>query len=99
MELELTTVSQGVRFAVFAKPRASRSRIIGVREGALEVAIAAPPVDGAANTELIHALARALRLSKRQVSLVAGEASKHKRVVVHGLTVEELRSRLAACFA
>jgi len=35
------------------KPRASKSRILGVREGMLEVALAAPPVDGEANAELI----------------------------------------------
>ncbi|MEZ4371605.1 MAG: DUF167 domain-containing protein [Polyangiaceae bacterium] len=94
MDLELTPVPEGLRFAVFAKPRSSRSRVLGVREGVLEVAIAAPPVDGAANTELLKVLAKALGVSKGQLELVAGESSRHKRVVVRGLTTEEVRLRL-----
>ncbi|MCA9642672.1 MAG: DUF167 domain-containing protein [Polyangiaceae bacterium] len=94
MELELTPVADGLRFLVFAKPRASRSRVLGVKQGALEVAIAAPPVDGAANTELLKTLAKSLGVSKSSVVLVAGETSKHKRVVVQGLSADELRRRL-----
>ena len=95
VELELTATADGVRLAVFAKPRASRSRVVGVRDGALEVAIAAPPVDGAANAELVKTVARALGVAKRQVRLVGGETSKHKRLVVEGLEREEVRARLA----
>lgn len=93
--LELTATGDGVRLAVFAKPRASRSRVLGVREGALEVAVAAPPVDGAANAELVKTVARALGVTKRQVSLVGGETSKHKRLVIAGVGVDEVRARLA----
>ncbi|MCA9628677.1 MAG: DUF167 domain-containing protein [Myxococcales bacterium] len=95
MDLELTPVGDGVRFAVFAKPRASKSRVLGVREGALEVAIASPPVDGAANVELLKLLARGLGVPRRELSLVAGEASKHKRVLVANLGVSAVRERLA----
>ena len=49
-----------VRFEVHAKPRARRSRIAGIRLGALTVQLAAPPVDGAANEELLGTLAEAL---------------------------------------
>lgn len=80
---------------VFAKPRASRSRVLGVREGALEISLAAPPVDGAANQELVATLARALGVPRRQVELVRGDTSKHKLVRVQGLGVSALRERLA----
>jgi uncharacterized protein (TIGR00251 family) len=48
-------------FNVLVVPRASRSEIVGEHNGALRVRIAAPPVDGAANEELIRTLARASR--------------------------------------
>jgi uncharacterized protein (TIGR00251 family) len=93
--LALTVNGGAVRFEVFAKPRASKSKIVGVREGALEVALAAPPVDGAANAELVKFLARVLGVSKSSVELVRGESSRTKLVAVHGLSQEELRARLA----
>ena len=46
-----------LRLKVRVKPRASKSRVLGTRDGVLEVAVAAPPVDGAANEELVRTLA------------------------------------------
>ena len=51
-----------LRIRVRVKPRASRSRVLGGRDGVLELSLAAPPVDGAANEELIRTLADGHRL-------------------------------------
>jgi len=83
-----------VRISIHAKPRASKSAIVGVREAALEVAIAAPPVDGEANAELVRTLAKALGLSRSSVSVVGGATGKQKIVEVEGLTAAEVRERL-----
>lgn len=93
--LELTETAEGVRFEVHAKPRASKSRVVGVRERALDVALAAPPVEGAANAELVATLARALSVPRRAVTIVRGETSRVKLVAVAGLAVDEARARLA----
>lgn len=84
----------GVVFAVRVTPRASRSRVQGVVEGTLKVAVAAPPVDGAANERLIEVLAKTLGVSRSRVELQAGQHSRSKRVRVHGLSAIELRERL-----
>jgi hypothetical protein len=84
-----------VTFEVRAKPNAKRSAITGVRDGALEVRVAAPPVDGAANDELIATLALALGVPRRDVHVVRGTSSRIKRVEVRGLGVDEVRARLA----
>lgn len=93
--LLVTEKDGSVRFAVHAKPRAKKSAIVGVSQGALEVALAAPPVDGAANDELVRFLSKSLGLPKRDVALLAGEGSRHKRIAVTGLTAEDLLARLA----
>jgi uncharacterized protein (TIGR00251 family) len=82
---------------VHAKPRAQKSRLVGVREGRLEVSLAAPPVDGAANAELVATLAKALGVRKGAVSIVRGEAGRAKLVEVAGLTEDEVCARLRAC--
>lgn len=93
--LLVTEKDGSLRFAVHAKPRAKKSAIVGVAQGALEVALAAPPVDGAANDELVRFLAKSLGLPKRDVVLLAGEGSRHKRIAVTGLTPADLVARLA----
>jgi uncharacterized protein len=65
-------------------PRASRSEVDGAHEGALRVRIAAPPVDDAANLELIRLLAKSFRLPRQAVEIVAGSRSKNKVVRIHG---------------
>ena len=66
-------------------PRAGRSGIAGLRDGALLVRLAAAPVDGAANAELIAVLAKALDLPRNRIEIVSGERSRSKRVRVTGL--------------
>ena len=63
-------------------PRAGRSGFAGMRHGALLVRLAAAPVDGAANAELIALVARALHLPKRDITIVSGERSRSKRIRV-----------------
>lgn len=75
-------------------PRAGRTEIAGVRDGAIVVRLAAAPVDGAANAELIDVIARALHVAKRDVTIVAGERSKQKRIRVDGIDPETALARL-----
>jgi len=75
---------RGLVFAVRIVPRASRSEIVGEYDGALRVRIAAPPVDGAANKELIRTLAKIFKLPQNAVEIVSGATSKGKVVRVRG---------------
>ena len=77
-------------FTVRVVARASRSSVIGEHGGQLRVRIAAPPVDGAANEELVRVLARALGLPTRDVEITSGHSSKIKRVRATGATGEQL---------
>ena len=75
-------------------PRAPRTKVDGERAGAILVRLAAPPVDGAANDALVAFLAAALRLPRRQVTIVSGEKSRDKRVRVEGLDEASARAAL-----
>lgn len=86
-----------VVFGVRCKPRASRSGVDGIdpRTAALSVRLAAPPVDGAANEELVRFLAReVLGVAPSAVTVVSGSTGRHKRVAVVGLTAAEVQARL-----
>lgn len=92
--MKLVPTDDGVRFEVWAKPRAKKSRIIGERGDAVEIALAAPPVDGAANEELARVLSAVLDVPKRAIRLVRGDTSQRKVVEVVGVSVEDARSKL-----
>jgi uncharacterized protein len=77
-------------FAVRIVPRASLNEIVGEIGGALKVRVAAPPVEGAANRELIRLLAKRFKLSKDAVEIVAGKASKNKIVRLRGISPQDL---------
>jgi uncharacterized protein len=81
----LKEVPGAVELAVLVQPRASRTRVVGEHDGMLKLQLAAPPVDGEANAALLEFLARRLGVPRRQVVLVAGDASRRKRVRVEGL--------------
>ena len=78
-------------FTIRVVPRASKSEIVGEVEGSLKIRISSPPVDGAANEEVVKVLAKAFGVSKSNVTIVSGETSKTKRVRVIGATPEQLR--------
>src|SRR5688572_6917833 len=76
-------------------PRAGRSGFAGLRDGAILVRLAAAPVDGAANEELIALIARTLRVPKRDVIIVAGERARTKRIRVAGMSAAQVLACLA----
>ena len=75
-------------------PRAGRSGFAGLRDGALLVRLAAAPVDGAANDELIALVARALHRPKRDVVIISGERSRSKRIQVAGMNRAQVIAHL-----
>ena len=92
--IESTHENNAVIFTVRVIPRSSRSEIIGSHEGVLKVKLNAPPVEGAANAELLKLFAKKLGISRSRVSIVSGETSRIKRLRIIGITPEELQKAL-----
>lgn len=72
---------------VHAIPRARRTALDGMHNGALRIRLAAPPADGAANDALVTFLAEALGVARSRVAIVRGAASRTKTVSVTGVTL------------
>jgi len=71
-----------VELHVYVQPRASRDQLVGVQGNELKLRLAAPPVDGAANAACCAFFAKLCKLPKSHVTLVAGESSRHKRLLL-----------------
>ena len=81
--------------AVRVIPRSPKSAITGLRGDSLLIRLNAPPVDGAANEALIELLAQAFGRPRRDISLVAGEKSRDKRVAIEGISDADFKTRLS----
>lgn len=92
--LEITEHGEGCLLAVRAQPGAKRNAVVGVQAGSLKVAVTAPAQDGRANDALVEVLRQALGVKRGQVELVRGATSRLKRVLIRGVTAEELAARL-----
>lgn len=75
---------------VHVQPRAKASEVVGFHGDAIKVRLRSPPVDGAANQELIRLLADLLKIDRRDVELVGGEKSRRKRVRINGLGLDHI---------
>ena len=76
-------------------PRAGKPGPAGMREGAVLIRLNAPPVEGAANAELIELLSDLLDVPKRNITIVSGEKSRLKKVRVDGIDDADAQTRLA----
>ena len=93
--IEYSTRDGHLIFNVKVVPRASRSELVGEQDGTLRVRIAAPPVDGAANEELIRLLAKTLEVKPSSVTIVSGQTSRMKKIAVKVITAKELQTLTA----
>ena len=75
-------------------PNASRNALDGFRGDILRVKVAAPPVEGKANKELVAYLSDILDISKGSVRIVKGHTLRNKVIAIDGLTSAQMMQKL-----
>jgi uncharacterized protein (TIGR00251 family) len=81
-------------FAVKVQPRARKNEIKGEIEGALKVALTAPPIEGRANEACIEFFAKLLKVPRSSITIASGASSRNKVLRIAGVTAEYVRDRL-----
>lgn len=94
--IDIRDTAAGVTITIRLQPKASKTAILGEMEGALKIAVTAPPVDGRANDACIRFLAQLLKVARSSVTIAAGASSRNKVIRIDGVTADQVRSRLAA---
>jgi uncharacterized protein (TIGR00251 family) len=92
--IAISETAAGCVLAVRAQPGAKRNGVVGEHNGALKVAVSAPPRDGRANEALVEALSAALGVKRGQVELLSGQTGRDKRFLIRGIARGELDRRL-----
>ncbi len=86
----------GVVLTVHVQPNAARTAWVGIHGEAVKIRIAASPVDGAANRELIRFLAEELSLPRAAIHIQSGTGGRHKRVCLKGTTAVHVAEHLTS---
>lgn len=84
----MSTASLRIRLT----PRSGRNKIVRFEDGVLHVRVAAPPVDGAANSALLAFLAQQVGMRNTAFSIVSGSSSREKKVAIDGMTQGEMEA-------
>lgn len=90
----ITATAHGVRLVIHVQPCTSKTEVVGRHGDAIKLRISAPPVDRAANAEVVRFLADALRIPSRQVHLIHGDTSRRKTVEALGISVANATAAL-----
>ncbi|NLM17180.1 MAG: YggU family protein [Candidatus Riflebacteria bacterium] len=77
-------------------PRSSRSEIAGLQGDRLKLKVHAPPVEGAANKEVIKLLAAEINMRKSDITIIRGSTSRQKDLLLKGVNEETLRNTLGS---
>jgi uncharacterized protein len=75
-------ISGGWLLAIHTQPGARKNEVAGIHGDALKIRVAAPPVEGRANAALAAFIAKALGVPRKSVTVVKGESSRRKTVLV-----------------
>src|SRR5436190_21074801 len=79
-----------ILLSVKVQPRAPRNELGEALGNELKIKIAAPPVDSAANEELVRFLAEVLDCARGDIQLIRGQTSRHKQLSIRCMTLLEL---------
>lgn len=83
-----------VEISVQVRPNAAKNEVTGIIDGVWQIRVAAPPVKGKANKELIAFLSRLLGVSKSQIDIIKGHTTRNKLIAIDGLSQEDIKKRL-----
>ncbi|MGQ0667113.1 MAG: DUF167 domain-containing protein [Nitrospiraceae bacterium] len=90
-----TDSSKGAVLTVHVLPKASRTECVGIHGDALKIRVAAPPVDGAANEELVRFIADRCAIPRTAVFIQSGAEGRRKRLRLKGISAQSALARLA----
>ena len=83
-----------VKITLRVRPGAAVSEVVGASDGVWQVKVAALPVKGQANRELVDFLSRRLGVARGRVVILRGNTARDKVVAINGLSREEIVVRL-----
>jgi len=90
----LRVLPGAVEISLYVQPGAKKTGVAGEHDGALKLRVLAPPVEGKANAAVLAFVAATCAVARSQLSLTAGELSRHKRIRIAAADADDIARRL-----
>lgn len=86
------SVSNILKLSIKVTPKSRNTEFIGWEGETLRMRLAAIPEKGNANHTLVRFLSRAFGIAISNITIISGETSRIKRLLIKGMTIEQVRS-------
>ena len=93
--IKISETKNGIIIIVRARPGAKQTKMLGEYDGAVRIALAAPPEKGKANKELVRFLAKEFEVTQTDIEITGGETSKDKRVLIRAKDIEPIKNKIS----
>ncbi|MFC1921331.1 DUF167 domain-containing protein [Chloroflexota bacterium] len=88
-------MKEEAKLVIRVQPNARKNELQGFREGQLYIKIAALPVEGKANQELVSYLSDILGIAKSRITVEKGVTGRRKLISIAGLNQERVNAIIA----
>jgi uncharacterized protein len=86
----ITDRADGAVVSILVTPKSSANKIAAVEGPELRIYVTAPPADGAANAAVVKLLSQYFRVPKTRIEVISGHSSRHKRLLIRGISAGDL---------
>lgn len=85
MQIPYIQTESGIIIKVKVEPRSSKKGITGFTDDIIKIKLNSPPVEDAANKELIEFLSEEFNIKKSSIRILKGKSSKNKILEIKGI--------------
>jgi len=94
VKIKLRQRKNGITLECRISPRAGQNAIRGVRDGALSIALNAPPIEGRANKALIEFISRLLHVPRSHIEIIKGQRGRQKTLFIQDVSKDSVMKNI-----
>ena len=80
----LKQTPSGITLSLHCQPGAKQTKVLGLHDDCLKIALQAPPLENKANALLVAWLSKQLKVPQKQIQFISGQNSRRKRIEIQG---------------
>ena len=80
----LKQTPSGIALSLHCQPGAKQTKVLGLHDDCLKIALQAPPLENKANVLLVAWLSKQLKVPQKQIQFISGQNSRKKRIEIQG---------------
>jgi uncharacterized protein (TIGR00251 family) len=80
----LKQTPSGITLSLHCQPGAKQTKVLGLHDDCLKIALQAPPLENKANALLVAWLSKQLKVPQKQIQFISGQNNRRKRIEIQG---------------